>query len=130
MHIDRIAYQKTFNIGSYQSERIGVEIVLNEGDSAKEALDTARNLVHEYHQETAPLEEMRGTITRDVVDSPEGATIKAIINDMAACTAIDEKNNLGVQVGLLSYEGISKEHPELSEYYKLKFDDLSTNKTK
>ena len=52
--IDRISYQKTFNIGSYQSERIGVEIEINEGEDAKEALSTAKALVHEFYMEGVP----------------------------------------------------------------------------
>jgi len=51
MTINQVSYQKTFNLGNYSSERIGVEIVLNEGEDAKEALNTAKALVEEYHKE-------------------------------------------------------------------------------
>jgi len=54
MTINQVSYQKTFNLGNYSSERIGVEIVLNEGEDAKEALNTAKALVEEYHQGTTP----------------------------------------------------------------------------
>jgi len=53
MHINQISYQKTFNLGNYSSERIGVEIVINEGEDAKEALNTAKALVEEYHKQSA-----------------------------------------------------------------------------
>ena len=55
MHIDRISYQKTYNLGNYSSERIGVEIELNAGEDAKNALDVAKSLVEEYHKESAAL---------------------------------------------------------------------------
>ena len=50
MHINQISYVKTFNLGNYSSEKIGVEIFINEGDDAKQALDTAKSLVEEYHK--------------------------------------------------------------------------------
>lgn len=50
MHINQISYQKTFNLGNYSSERIGVEIGLEAGEDAKVALDTAKQLVEEYHK--------------------------------------------------------------------------------
>jgi len=54
MQIILVTYTKTFNLGNYSSEKIGVEVAINEGESAKEALDTAKQLVEEYHQQTTP----------------------------------------------------------------------------
>jgi hypothetical protein len=51
MHIQTINYQKTFNLGNYSSERIGVEIAINAGEDAKEALQTAKEFVEEFHKE-------------------------------------------------------------------------------
>jgi len=65
MHIDRISYTKTFNLGSYQSEKIGVEIALNEGEDAKEALSTAKALVHEYYMEGLPAQPETHSIVAD-----------------------------------------------------------------
>lgn len=55
MQITTVSYQKTFNIGSYQSEKIGVELSVEAGEDATLALDTARNLVHEYHEKNNPV---------------------------------------------------------------------------
>ena len=52
MHINQISYTKTFNLGNYSSEKIGVEITLNEGEDAKESLATAKALVEEYHKQS------------------------------------------------------------------------------
>ena len=52
MHISLVNYTKTFNLGNYSSEKIGVEITLNEGDDAKESLATAKALVEEYHRQS------------------------------------------------------------------------------
>jgi len=54
MNISLVTYTKTFNLGNYSSERIGVEVEVGIGESAKEALDTAKQLVEEYHQQTTP----------------------------------------------------------------------------
>ena len=50
MQIILVTYTKTFNLGNYSSEKIGVEIAINEGESAMEAMDTAKQLVHEFYQ--------------------------------------------------------------------------------
>ena len=39
MHIQTINYTRTFNLGNYSSEKIGVEFALNPGESADKALD-------------------------------------------------------------------------------------------
>ena len=51
MHIQTVTYTRTFNLGNYSSEKIGVEFSLNQGESAGKALDAARELVEEYHKE-------------------------------------------------------------------------------
>ena len=51
MHIQTVNYTRTFNLGNYSSEKIGVEFSLNQGESANKALDIARELVEEYHKQ-------------------------------------------------------------------------------
>jgi len=59
MHIQTINYTRTFNLGNYSSEKIGVEFALNQGESANKALDAARELVEEYHkQNVAKIKEL------------------------------------------------------------------------
>lgn len=55
MHINLVTYQKVFPLGAYINEKIGVEISLEAGEDATIALDTARNLVHEYHEKNNPV---------------------------------------------------------------------------
>ena len=53
MHIQTIIYQRTFNLGNYSSEKIGVEFAINQGESANKALDIAQKIPHaqsETHQ--------------------------------------------------------------------------------
>ena len=54
MKITEITYHRTFNLGNFNSERIGVKVDINEGESASEALETAKQLVEETHKNNYP----------------------------------------------------------------------------
>lgn len=60
-------------------------------------------------------DEMRGTHVRDVVE--ENPSIKAIKEEMLACTKISETNAKGVEIGLMAYAGAASKYPELNETY-------------
>ena len=45
MKCTRIYYEKCFNLGNYQNEKIGVEVELAENETAQQALDTAKRFV-------------------------------------------------------------------------------------
>ena len=124
MQFKTVAYQKTFNIGSYESVRIGVELELSPEDTPESALQLARDTVIKFHQETAPLEEMRGMVERDVLPSLD-VTILAVIEDLKKCTVIDQKNSFGVQVGLLSYKEMAEKFPDIQKAYDIKFFELT-----
>jgi len=70
MQITQINYQKTFNIGSYQSIKLGAEMSINEGENAEEGMDTLRKFVHEYFTKHAPTEafEQTGEQVRDIAE--------------------------------------------------------------
>ncbi len=129
MLISKVTYRKTFNLGSFQSEAIGVEIDLNEGESATEALDTCSQLVNEYHQKTmAELDEFRGTKTTDInpiediqVDKVPDE-IRAVLDGIEACTGIAGSEGLG------SYWLRSKGNLVLSTAYKAKEKQLTNAK--
>ena len=120
MHIQVINYQKTFNLGNYSSEKIGVEIALNKGDDAKLALQEAQKLVEEYHQEN--VEKMQITQEADVWEEP----IKKVKKEpksladrtkefIDTCKTVKE---------LKSWELMCKNNVELSQYYNEKLATL------
>lgn len=45
MNITLVRYERVHNLGNYESERIGVEVVVNEGESPDEAVEAARTFV-------------------------------------------------------------------------------------
>jgi len=136
MKFTQVSYQKTFNLGSYQSERIGVEIELSEGESPKEALDTAKQLVEEYHKENIKVaepttgeiyleNEIKVNIGEVLYDFPKDKTPPpppkqnpTISEQIASCTDIKI---------LESYKLIVKKNPDLQEVYNQTMDKL-TNK--
>lgn len=120
MNIQLVTYAKTFNLGNYSSERIGVEVALNEGEDAKQALDTARELVEEYHQSCNDYPMQSGvtmvadnqTIPNVQVEMPKQ---KSLIDDIESCTELKV---------LESYRLIAKAKPELQKAYNCKLQSL------
>lgn len=54
MPITTVTYQKTYPIGPFLNEKIGIEISLGENQDAKEALSEAKKLADQFHQEANP----------------------------------------------------------------------------
>jgi hypothetical protein len=123
MHIQTIHYTRTFNLGNYSSEKIGVEFALNPGESADKALDNARQLVEEYHKKSVKQIEEAGLyfeqdepIVEKVIPTQSKKTLtertKEFIN---SCTTKQE---------LKAWELMCKNNPELLEYYNNKLNNL------
>ena len=123
MHIQTINYTRTFNLGNYSSEKIGVEFALNPGESADRALDNARQLVEEYHkknvkqiEEAALYFEQDEPIVEKVIPTQSKKTLtertKEFIN---SCTTKQE---------LKAWELMCKNNSELLEYYNNKLNNL------
>jgi len=121
MYIDKISYQKTFNLGSFQSERIGVEISLNEGEDAKEALNTAKNLVHEYYMEGLPKEPIQIEQVADNKPVPIVQVEKPSKEDQQKQYLLDCKDI----TELKTFEKLVKSNPHLMETYDEQLKKLS-----
>ena len=123
MHINQISYVRTFNLGNYSSEKIGVEIAINEGEDAKQALDTAKSLVEEYHKSSEfPMPHIEERIIPEhllpvvQVQKSYGETLEEQIN---SCT------DIGV---LESYKFIAKKDNGLQLAYDKRMSVLKTFK--
>jgi hypothetical protein len=114
MEIRTINYQKTFNLGNYQSERIGVEIVLEQGESANKAIDLAKQFVEECHlnnnQKVQALQHEEEPIELIKTQSPQ-TLIERTMSFIDACKNEGE---------LKAFEFMSKTKPELKSYYDKK----------
>jgi hypothetical protein len=123
MHIQTVSYTRTFNLGNYSSEKIGVEFALNEGESANKALDHARELVEEYHSENLKRlkknHEFLGldeVLVEEIIPTQSKKTIAEKTKDFIdSCKTKQE---------LKAWELMSKNNPELLEHYNNKLKTL------
>jgi len=123
MHIQTINYTRTFNLGNYSSEKIGVEFALNPGESANKALDNARELVEEYHKKSLKQIEEAGfyfeqdePIIEKIIPTQSKKTLTEKTKDFIdSCTTIED---------LKAWELMSKNNPELQEHYNKKLNNL------
>lgn len=125
MHIQTVSYTRTFNLGNYSSEKIGVEFALNQGESANKALDIARELVEQYHTENVKrlkeVSEFLGvsydnTTYEEVIPTQSKKTLAEKTKDFIdSCKTKEE---------LKAWELMSKNNPELLEHYNNKLKTL------
>jgi len=118
MHIKSVAYTFTFNIGSYQSEKIGVEVELNAGESANDALETARNLVNEFHEKNFPKQDIPDYESFPIEPPPiviqkqeKRSLFEETKYQIDQCKTEEELNAWALMV---------KNKPELQDYYNAK----------
>lgn len=76
MKASKVIYEKTFNLGNYQNEVIGIEIELAEGEKASEALDMAKRFVEAKH--TAERDKELES-ARNIADNPLDHTYRAVL---------------------------------------------------
>lgn len=127
--ITKVTYRKTYNLGSFQSEAIGVEMELNENEDPLTAFREMNKLTDEYHAETlSSLEQFRGThITplnevKEIQVDKKTDEIQALIDGINACTELEGDN------GLSSFWFRSKGNLNTVSAYKAKENELRNAK--
>jgi hypothetical protein len=121
MHIQTIIYQRTFNLGNYSSEKIGVEFAINQGESANKALDIARELVEDYHkQNVAKLKDLgyfnNEQIIEEVIPTQSKKSLAEKTKEFIdACNTIEE---------LRAWELMAKSNSEILEHYNKKLKTI------
>lgn len=114
-----ITYQRVFPLGSYSTERIGLEATLDEGENPEIALSHLKTMVEELHQETMkslPTDDFRGTYVRDIVEEPVDK-IKGMIQVINLCSNITALERFKPQVQRV-------DNQELTEAYNNKLKQL------
>lgn len=126
MTIEKINYQKTFNLGNYSSERIGVDINLTKGDDPIKALDEAKKLVEQYHKENNPV--LYGEYSNPVVHpatlTSQPIEVKQNEPRNRLGQIIDDINSCSDVKILESYKLIAKNNPVLQVAYDQKLKQL------
>jgi hypothetical protein len=81
-----VSYTRTFNLGNYNSEKIGVEIEIDTGESPSEALSKAKEIVDKFHEDNKPqqepTDEYRGTTERTLEPAPVLNRIQQMAKDI------------------------------------------------
>ena len=130
MRIEKVSYQKVFPLGMYINEKIGVELVLNEGDDAMEALSEARKVTHEFFDknnpepfisgvkiiEEAPQQNIGIKLDKKTQKEQQEDNFIKLINE---CTEIEKP------LGVKAYELISNNNPKLKTAYDNKLKKLN-----
>lgn len=125
MHIQTINYTRTFNLGNYSSEKIGVEFALNEGESANKALDHARELVEEYHaQNVKRQKELSEFLGINYEDNIYEEVIPTQSKQTMAQKTIKFINSCKNKSELKAWELMAKTNPEILLAYNEKFKTL------
>jgi len=128
-----ITYHKTFNLLNYSSEKIGVEIELEESDNLERSMEVAKEFVENFHKTHNPqlysspiqIREEVPTELPTVQSEPPTAPLsynervdrqrQVIIAEINACTSPES---------LLSYRLISGKHDEVKKAYDIKFESF------
>jgi hypothetical protein len=117
MIIDRIQYQKVYPLGSYTTERIGLEASLDEGENPEEALNKLKVIVDTLHAETlTQLDLYRGTQVVDIPEQPisnEDKKKQQLMGFVEAITTCTSLKALQIFEKLVERENVS----ELYEAY-------------
>lgn len=129
MHIQTVSYTRTFNLGNYSSEKIGVEFSLNQGESADKALDAAKNLVEEYHKENVAKLKKLGYFNDEEEEVFQKVPEKIIATQTKKTLVEKTKefiDSCSTRQELKSWELMTQKNPELQHYYNLKFISLKS----
>lgn len=82
MKIERVSYQKTFSIGPYLTEKIGIEIQLDDTDQPHDILTEAKRIVEGWHIEKNPgLNEQKGVQIKNVESLENADQIEVELED-------------------------------------------------
>ena len=82
----KVGYSRTFPLEQFGNEKPFVEIEIGEGESPMDALNEAKKLVHEFHQQTLAEMEAKATVQ---VTKPLDSNMAAI-EKMNSCKTMDE----------------------------------------
>lgn len=128
MKTTKVTYLKTFPLGQFINEKIGIEIELNEGDDIQSALAFARsecelnhkaNNAHLYKDQETMAEQEPVVIWGEPLrkTEPQKLSQKELI--------ISEINKCQSQKQLKEWNLLASKYPETKELYDLKLKQLS-----
>lgn len=116
MHIEKVSYQRTFNLSNFNSERIGVDFILHQGEDEVTALDNAKRIVEETHKRFHPNLEVSAEPKVDQILSKEEITANNLA-EIERCTTLEELKTLKLisKAGKQEFEAFMEKTKELTK---------------
>ena len=108
MQIERVYYQANYRRGDFLYENIGIGVLINEGEDAKQALDQAKSLCDEYHLANLPKEQPQPINEEKIIQSPKESAEIGVIAAINSCTELKV---------LETFQKLAKSKPEFQIAY-------------
>ena len=90
MKCTRIYYEKCFNLGNYQNEKVGVEVELAEDETATQAIDAAKKFVEQNNpKNSSKLEE-----AKRIVAYPNSHSYSEVVNAQGLIDTTPKEDDL------------------------------------
>lgn len=88
MKATKVNYEKTFNLGNYQNEVIGIEIEIEKGETAQQAIEMAKKFVEHMHcnKKKEELEE-----ARRIASNPDSYSYTRVMEAKATIERLEGK---------------------------------------
>lgn len=99
MKITTVTYQKAFNIGPFLQEKVGIEIQIDDTETAESALDLAKMIVESWHKANNP--HLEGMVIKDVVEDIDEQ--EAAKKDAEFAKAIDDVEKIEFKEDAITY---------------------------
>ena len=142
MKVKSVNYCKTFNIGSYQSEKIGVEIDVEENETPEQCLSAAKSMVATFFTQSNPqlnYQDQETTINNWLVKESEHHQQMQVASGLKTTQPIENQPQTQEQKikqlisqatsipELKQWELLSKnkQYPDLKEIYDNKLNELT-----
>lgn len=116
---EKVSYQRVFNLGNYESVRIGADVLINPGEDAKQALNEAKEFVEQWRKENNAYH-----FTDQTPDIP--VIPKEFKKDSMEVMPMEEQIQSCTSKAVLKavYEKIVKGKPDLEQIYQAKLKEL------
>lgn len=116
MYIEKVSYKRTFNLGNFSSEVIGVDFILHQGEDEVQALENAKKIVEETHKKNYPNLVVSNEPVIEQVLSKEEITANNL-SEIEKCTTLDELKTLKLisKAGKEEFNAFMKKTKQLTE---------------
>lgn len=117
MQIEKVSYHKTFNLGNYSNEKIGVDIVLAPGENPLDAFAEAKKQVEKSHQFFIDLPTYERA--QKIVDNPDDYTGR----DMKAAQEVIKAFEANYPDFISRFIPVSRQLNEAPDHYSYRDED-------